>query len=126
MNANYSGMLQMALVVVIQVLLPVLLGFLVVWLKKQTDLVKSKIPGEQLAFASELARQLVQAAEQTGLTGAISAEGSAKKEWVISQMEVELAKKGVKLDLHIISSLIENAVYEAFTQFKDPTLAPQG
>jgi hypothetical protein len=105
-------LIQTLLMTLIQVMVPVLLGFLVALSKTIIDQAKSRMSQEQLAFASDLARQLVLAAEQNGLTGAIKA--AAKKEWVILRLESELAKRGVKLDIHVLSDLIEAAVHETF------------
>jgi hypothetical protein len=107
-------LIQTLLMTLIQVMVPVLLGFLVALSKTIIDQAKSRMSQEQLAFASDLARQLVLAAEQNGLTGAIKDEAAAKKEWVILRLESELAKRGVKLDIHVLSDLIEAAVHETF------------
>lgn len=106
--------LQALLVTAIEVLLPVLLGFLVVVAKNAIEQIKAKVDKEKLDFVLSLVRQFVLAAEQNGLTGALKDEGVAKKAWVLEQLKTELAKKNIHIDLDMLSGLIEAAVHEAF------------
>ena len=116
-NFNDS-LLQAILVTLIQVLAPVVLAAAVAYIKVLIDRTKAQIPGEQLAFATELARQLVLAAEQNGLTDELLKEGIARKEWVILRLESELEKRGIHLDLHMLSDLIEGMVYDQLNRGK--------
>lgn len=111
---QYSELIQSLLITMIQVLLPVLLAYCVAWVKKQYELVRARIPAEQLAFLDALIAQFVLAAEQSGLSGQIANEGAAKKEWVILRLQEAAEKYGLKLDMNEISDLIEAKVYEAF------------
>lgn len=113
MDGILSSALQVFLETLVRLLLPVLLTAAVGYFVQQWKLVSARIPAEQLAFASELVRQLVLAAEQSGLSGAIENEAKAKKEWVLQRAEAELASRGIKLDLHQISTLVEAAVLES-------------
>lgn len=107
-------LLQTLLKTLIQVMLPLLLGFLVALVKTKIEQLKAGMSQEQLLFATELARQLVLAAEQNGLTGAIKNEAAVKKEWVIQRLESELAERGIHLDIRVLSDMIEVAVHETF------------
>lgn len=111
--------IQQVLETLIQVLLPLVLGYAVVAIRQWVSAGKAKLSREQLEFASIMAREIVQAAEQSGLSGAIAAAGQEKKEWAITQLDGLLNAQGIDLDLEALSALIESAVYEAFTQFKE-------
>lgn len=112
-----GSLIQTVLVIIIQVLLPVALGYVVMWLKAKVEEVKARIPAEQLEFATVLAQQLVMAAEQSGLSGQIAAEGKAKKEWVIARLQLALEEKGIKMDVKYLSDLIEGEVYRVFKAY---------
>jgi len=114
-----SALLQKVLEVVIQVALPFVLAMLFAWLRQQYLKVKAQIPVEQFEFAANLAEQFVLAAEQTGLKDELLKLGQDKKEWVLSHLDAELQKRGVKLDLAVLSALVESAVYSAITMFKE-------
>lgn len=107
-----SNLLQLVLETTVQVLLPVLLGAAVVLVKEAVAKIRASIRKDQLETAEALIRRLVAAAEQNGLTGAIAKEGAAKKQWVLDQAEVYLAKQGIYLDLDAIDALIEGIVYD--------------
>jgi hypothetical protein len=113
MEEILSSTLQIFLQTIIQILLPILLTAAVGYLFRQYQIVTARIPAEQLELARQIVRSLVLAAEQTGLVGAIKNEGEAKKEWVLQRAEEYLLSKGVKLDLHLLSDLIEAEVLES-------------
>lgn len=115
--------LQLTIETLVQVLVPVFVGFILYLTKKAFDAFMVYLAQKGLMndyeFAVAIIRELVLAAEQNGLTGAIQAEGEAKKDWVIRMAEKELSKHGIELDLDTIENLIESAVYEAFTEWKN-------
>lgn len=113
-----NAVLQSLLITVIQVLVPIALAYVIAWSKKQYELARAKIPAEQLAFIEALVKQLVVAAEQNGLTGALANEGEVKKQWVMARLQESLDKAGLKVDVYALSDLIEAQVYEAFTKAK--------
>lgn len=113
-----NNLLQMTLEIIIQVLLPVVLTAAVGYLVKQFQLVSAKIPQEQYAFAMEMAKQLVLAAEQNGLSGAIANESETKKQYVLTRLQSALAEKKINIDVTKLSDLIEAAVMEAFNYHK--------
>lgn len=121
----YSDILQALLETLITVLVPVLATFAIAGIRVWMTKAQASIPAEQLAFASSLAKEFVKAAEQSGLAGLIADEGREKKAFVISKMEAVLEQKGIKIDMDVISALVESAVYEAVTQSKQEQ-APAG
>ena len=113
---DIGPILQAALVTIIQVLVPVALGFLVHFINQKVKEVKSNVDANQLAFAVDLVQQLVAAAEQSGLTGALEAAGTAKKQYVLDQAQKALTARGITIDVDLLDALIEGAVHDAFGQ----------
>lgn len=110
--------IQAFLVTLIQVMLPIVLGVLGVLLKTWVDQLKMRMGKEQFDFAVDLAHRFVLAAEQTGLSGTLAAEGSDKKKWVLDRLESELEKRGINIDIHILSDLVESAVFTELSVYK--------
>lgn len=113
-----STILQTALVTIIQVLLPVVLVFIVTWINLKIKEIKGQMNQADLEFAGALVRQLVLAAEQNGLTGALEAVGAEKKKYVIALAEAELERQGIKIDLDVLDALVEAACMEAFSKIE--------
>jgi len=111
---DWSPILQNVIETVISLLLPVILGFVVVWLRGLIAQGKAKLTAEQLAMAQAFVAAFVKAAEQSGLTGQLANVGEAKKQWVIAQVQSALEAKGINIDVEVISGLIEAEVYEAW------------
>jgi len=109
-----KSLLQLVLETAIQVLLPVLLSFIVVLVKRAIDYFQANVDKEKLEFVVNLVNQFVMAAEQSGLAGAIANEGAAKKAWVLEQLQKELDAKGIKVDVAVLEALIEAQVLEMF------------
>lgn len=111
---DYSDILQAVLITIIQVLLPIVLGMVAVWLRAAWQKAKGEISQQQYDMAVELAHQFVLAAEQNGLTGMIANVGEEKKRWALEQLDKALQARGIKLDLQMLSSMIESVVHEVF------------
>ena len=111
---SYSAILNATLITIVQVLLPVFLGYGVAFLNKKIQQAKGQIDHQKLATAVALVQQFVAAAEQNGLTGALKAEGAAKKQYVIDMMKAELDHRGIHLDIETIDALIEAEVNQVF------------
>jgi hypothetical protein len=109
---DWNSILQPFLVTLIQVFTPIVLAGLFALIRILIEQIKTNVDATKLALATSLAQQFVMAAEQSGLAGAIAAEGKAKKEWALSRLEMEMAKRGIKIDAHVLSDLIESAVFE--------------
>lgn len=115
MNINeQSTILQYVLVITIQTLLPIVLGYVAVFVQKKIKELQGKIDADKLELAVGLARQLVMAAEQSGLAGYLEDQADVKKRWVIENLETELAKRKIFLDLDTLSNLVEAQVMEIF------------
>lgn len=112
---EWGLVIQQILEMAISILLPVILGFVVVWLRGQIQQGKAKLTAEQLSMAEAFVSSFVFAAEQSGLTEQISNVGEAKKEWVLQQVQAALTAKGINVDVEIISGLIEAAVFKAWS-----------
>lgn len=111
---DWSSIIQTALEMAIQILLPVALGFVVIFIKQQISAIKSKLAQENLAIAGSFVKAFVLAAEQSGLTGKLNNVGEEKKAWVLAQLDAALNVRGIDLDFEVLSALIEAAVYEAW------------
>lgn len=107
---DYNEMLQLVFELAITILLPIFLGMAIGAVRTWWTSVKARIPQEQYEFAFVLAKQLVLAAEQSGLAGMIKNDAETKKNWVLDRMEKGLADNGIELDLHTLSDMIEAAV----------------
>ena len=112
MDINYSEILQLVFEIAITVLLPIFLGVAIGAVRVWWNSLKAKIPQEQYEFAYMIAKQLVLAAEQSGLAGIIKNESKEKYAWVLENLEKQLAEQGIVLDLETLSSMIEAAVKE--------------
>ncbi len=108
-----SHLLQLALEIIITVLLPIVLKVLIDFLNAKIREVKANKDLVAFQTAVNIIRQLVQAAEMNGLSGAIENLGKEKKKWVIDMAEAELKRYGIDVDLDVLDALIEAQVKEA-------------
>lgn len=113
-----NEILQATIEVLIQILLPIVLGAVVVLVKEAVAKIKASMRKDQLELVENLIRRLVAAAEQNGLTGMLEAEGKAKKQWVIEQLEAALARRGIVLDLDELDALIEGIYHDEIGSWK--------
>lgn len=100
----------------------VLLAFATIAANSFVTWLKSHASQSQLAQVKTIIDLLVTSAQQSGLTGALSNEGSAKKQWVIDEVTKQLNNFGLTKfaeDVPLIEQLIETSVYE-LTQIKTP------
>ncbi len=109
-----GSLLQLALETLIKVLLPVIMGYIVVWINQKISESKSKTRSTNMTYVIDLVYRLVLAAEQNGMIGAIKNAGEEKKKFVLAQAQAELEKHGISMDLETLDSLVEAAVNEAF------------
>ncbi len=110
---DVSHLLQLALEIIITVLLPIVLKVLIEFLNAKIREVKANKDLVAFQTAVHIVRQLVQAAEMNGLSGAIENLGKEKKKWVIDMAEAELKRYGIDIDLDVLDALIEAQVKEA-------------
>jgi len=114
MVMDWSDLVQPLLETVLTIMLPIVLGFVAVWLKNLIARIKSEMSESQLAFITVLAGQLVLAAEQSGLTGVITNIGEEKKAMVIAALQQAADDNGIKISVELLSAIIEAAVVDAF------------
>lgn len=126
--SNFSPELQSFLILLVQGVIPVLVGFLVTVLgllaAQAVTWLKTNISQAQLKQAKTIIDFLVMSAEQSGLTGALLDAGSAKKQWVLDQVTQHLNDAGLtKLaeNVPLLEQLLESAVYE-LKNIKTPPL----
>lgn len=118
MGIEWNMILQNAILIVMGIVLPVVATYAVNWFIAQGKAIKAKMSDTQYSTAKSIIKTLVFAAEQSGLSGALSQIGAEKKAWVINQAEIALSAKGIELDLGEISDLIEGILYEAINSAK--------
>ena len=115
MSEQELAMLQNVIMVLIQVLIPPLLAWGLVELKRYLDLLRQT---EQWAFIEQAVKTAVEAAEQLGLTDQLSEYGNEKLDVAIQFVESQLAARGVPLDLDkyadVIRAMIEAEVERQF------------
>jgi len=114
MVMGWSDLVQPLLETVLSIMLPIVLGFVAVWLKGLLAKIKAEMSESQLAFITVLAGQLVLAAEQSGLTGVITNIGEEKKAMVIAALQQAADDNGIKISVELLSAIIEAAVVDAF------------
>jgi hypothetical protein len=90
----------------------VLLG---AWIVKQVNAIKAKLTADQLVILNTAVNIGIQAAEQLDLAGEIK----DKKAEALKIAQNYLSAHGVKIDLAVLDSAIESAVYEAFNFGKE-------
>lgn len=113
-QVDWGMIIEKALLAVIGILLPIALGKLVGFLNQKTAEAKTSDNYAQMKLAADIVYQLVLAAEQNGLIGALKNEGLEKKRYVLARAEAKLAEYGIKMDLDTIDDLVEASVHEAF------------
>jgi hypothetical protein len=119
---EWGIVLQQILIVVLNILLPVVLGYAALWIRGLVAQGKAKLTAEQLAIATSFVESFVFAAEQSGLTGTIEDIGEAKKAWVLERVQTALDAQGISIDVEVIADLIEAHVYKSW---HDSAPAPQ-
>ncbi len=109
-----ANLLQPFLETVLEILLPVVLGFLAVWIRSMILKAKAEIANRNLDWLLVLAGQFVAAAEQAGIIGEIENLGEAKKQMVVDMLQAAADTRGIRIDADALSALIEAAVVAAF------------
>jgi flagellar biosynthesis protein FliQ len=114
---SLNAVLQPLLITLIQILVPILLGAAIVWVKKMVEQAKLQIDAKTLTFIETLLQSLVVSAEANGLTAALEKEVFDKKTYVLDRAETELLARGIKVDPHLLSDLVEQIVYDEFNRY---------
>ncbi len=110
----FANILQPFLEVVLEILLPVVLGFVALWVRSMIANAKAEIAARNLEWLLVLAGQFVAAAEQAGITGELENLGEAKKQMVVDMLQAAADQRGIKIDADALSAIIEAAVVDAF------------
>ena len=111
---EWSDLVQPILETVLSIVLPIALSALALWVKQLITKAKAEIAEANLGWLLILAEQFVVAAEQAGVTGMIEDIGSEKKAMVLGLLQKAADDRGVKIDVAVLSAIIEAAVVEAF------------
>jgi len=117
MDETTTQFWQAILITLIQVLVPILMGIALAWLRPRLKMLDAKIAAEmgqaQWEFTKSLVAQFVAAAEQQGLVDQALATGKQKKEWVIARLQSYSSVNGVTIDWAAVSEALEGAVWSA-------------
>jgi len=119
-----DSILQMALEVAVQVLVPVLLTGFIALMTQAWRWMRTMIEAQQMTIVLDIIAQLVLAAEQIGLTNELLDAGYQRMAWVLARAEITLAEKGIHIDADRLRDLIEAVVFDQLTRDK-PQPEPQ-
>lgn len=99
-NEILSQFITLLLMSFITAAVPIITTVVVKWLRMKAKEIEAQIPADVLAQTKAIARIVVAAAEQAGLTGTLAELGMEKKEYAISMGEMLLSQYlGLDLDL---------------------------
>jgi len=102
---DFANAISPALQTLLQGIFALLAAQAVGWMKKQYDLKKSELSREQQYLLELVASHAVQAAEQ------MYDDGYEKKREAIINVQKSLEQYGVKLDVGLIVTAVESAVF---------------
>ena len=114
MVIEWGDMIQPLLETILNIVLPIALSAAALWIRQMIVKAKVEIEAANLAWLLILAEQFVVAAEQAGVTGMLEDLGSEKKAYVLGLLQQAAEERGVKVDVAILSAIVEAAVVEAF------------
>jgi len=110
-NEIASQFLTLLLMSFITAAVPIITTVVVKWLRMKAKEIEAQIPADVLAQTKAIARIVVAAAEQAGLTGALAELGMDKKEYAISMGEMLLNQYlGLDLDLDALGDAFWESV----------------
>ena len=119
---DWGELIQVVLEAVLALLLPVLVGYAVVWLRAKQKEIMAGLTDKQRWMLENAVDMAVKAAEQSGLAGHIGNAMGEKKRFAIDVAERYLVSMGLGgLDLDPLADMIEAEVYR---QFKRPVYLP--
>ncbi|MBK8134261.1 MAG: hypothetical protein KA401_00400 [Anaerolineae bacterium] len=97
----------------INVLVPLLITFLVLLIRKGKQYIEARLTERQLGIVREVVKVSVRAAEQSGLIGLILNTAESKKEYAVAAVQKALQLRGItRIDVDEISDWIEAAIRE--------------
>lgn len=103
---NWGEVFQGILMTAVQLLVPVLIGYVIVYINAAKKRLEVSMGAENFQMAQMIASTLVNAAEQTFP----KEQREEKLNWVIERMEAALLERGIVMDLDAIVDLIEASV----------------
>lgn len=98
---------------ILTIMFPILVGFVISWVKAQYDLVRSHIKVEHLALLDYFVEVAVKSAEQVGILEMIANTGEAKKQFAIEYLQTALRSRGLHYladNVDELSAAIESAI----------------
>jgi len=120
-NLVMQQFIMALLTVVTTILLPLLAKDVYLWVRAQVNKAKTALSVEQLALLQFVVDTVVSAAEQSGLAGYINAEGTAKREWALTEAQRILNERGfTNLDVRTLYTLIEDSVRRGVADANPP------
>lgn len=113
MDDTTQILIQKSLETMIQVLVPILIGYLIVAAKNWSAKLKGEIDEKDWLKIQAIITDVVRAAEQNGLRGAIENLAESKKAWAIAEGQRILDERKLnKISVETLASLIEAKVRE--------------
>lgn len=109
----FLDILEQALQYLLSALLPILVVFVIKWVKAKTDAALAELEENSPSIhwlLTEAADMAVKAAEQLGLSGVIE----DKREYAFQIVQAYLDAKDIDIDVELIYAAIEAAVIENF------------
>lgn len=104
--------------------LPILIGYVVWWLRARVNELKQGLSSDQLEIIESVGALAVHAAEQAGLAGALGG-GAAKKDYAIESAQRYFDQLGIKIDVESIAALVEAEVIRSFNSSAPPADTPE-
>jgi LL-H family phage holin len=114
MNFDLKTISELLQALVLAVL-PVVAGYVALYLKKKTDAAYATLSAETKYALGLVVKTAVFAAEQIYGNG----KGEAKKAYAIAVVQKWVDKSGLKIDVSLIEAEIEEAVFENFPNFPE-------
>lgn len=118
MDEVLNMLLEALATTAIKLVVPMLLTLGTLVFRKFMVWINLKLDAEHLAFAREVIREFVMNAEAVGLADQLKLEGAEKKALVLGEAQTYLDSKGIKLNVSVLSSLIESVVLEELNLHK--------
>jgi len=118
MMEHVSEFLQIVFSALITAATPVLVAYVVAWLKARQREIEADLSEQERYLIREALRVAVHAAEQSGLAAGLVKEGEKKKQWAAEVAQQYLARYGLDLDLNELTGLIEATVWEEINRYR--------
>ena len=100
--------------------LPIVIAFLFQWVRQRSAEIRSRLTAQQQQFIDAAVSFAVRAAEQSGLKQQLAGGGQGKKAFAIKAAQDYLGQLGVKMDVNLLSTMIEAEVHQQFSNAAPP------